>query len=246
MLVSMAVIAVISGVARNLVLLERKSSRDRDSGRLPEGNLGNQGELLAGLSWNYQWRLLATKTSPCTIFEVCYVEKGREWEWISNTQRAKDTNSRKTRGCMVSAAKMSENHPHWCSKQFYRGFWLTALTCSRSLLNRKVLWTQFRENKKTLTANVRMLADWVLSSSRVSRRGKCECTERAGGEGTRTTRSRICSTHSRHWKGPFKQNFASNLPGMEFGLSEGMECLFTHILFQWIIIVSSIHAKSGG
>ena len=49
-LVSMAVIVVISGVARNLVLLERKSSRDRDGGRLPEGNLGNQGELLAGLS----------------------------------------------------------------------------------------------------------------------------------------------------------------------------------------------------
>ena len=54
MLVSMAVIVVISGVARNLVLLERKSSRDRDSGRLPEGNLGDQGELLAGLSGNYQ------------------------------------------------------------------------------------------------------------------------------------------------------------------------------------------------
>ena len=53
-LVSMAVIVVISGVARNLVLLERKSSRDRDSGRLPEGNLGNQGELLADLSGNYQ------------------------------------------------------------------------------------------------------------------------------------------------------------------------------------------------
>ena len=32
MLVSMEVIVVISGVARNLVLLERKSSRDRDSG----------------------------------------------------------------------------------------------------------------------------------------------------------------------------------------------------------------------
>ena len=32
MLVSMAVIVVISGVAGNLVLLERKSSRDRDSG----------------------------------------------------------------------------------------------------------------------------------------------------------------------------------------------------------------------
>ena len=77
-LVSMAVIVVISGVARNLVLLERKSSRDRDSGRLPEGNLGNQGELLAGLSGNYQWQLLVTKTSPRTIFEVCYVEKG--WE----------------------------------------------------------------------------------------------------------------------------------------------------------------------
>ena len=54
MLVSMAVIVVISGVARNLVLLERKSSRDRDSGRLPEGNLGDHGELLAGLSGNYQ------------------------------------------------------------------------------------------------------------------------------------------------------------------------------------------------
>ena len=53
-LVSMAVIVVISGVARNLVLLERKSSRDRDSGRLPEGNLWDQGELLAGLSGNYQ------------------------------------------------------------------------------------------------------------------------------------------------------------------------------------------------
>ena len=49
-LVSMAVIVVISGVGGNLVLLERKSSRDRDSGRLPEGNLGDQGELLAGLS----------------------------------------------------------------------------------------------------------------------------------------------------------------------------------------------------
>ena len=54
MLVSMAVIVVISGVAGNLVLLERKGSRDRDSGRLPEGNLGDQGELLAGLSGNYQ------------------------------------------------------------------------------------------------------------------------------------------------------------------------------------------------
>ena len=41
-LVSMAVTVVISGVAGNLVLLERKSSRDRDSGRLPEGNLGDQ------------------------------------------------------------------------------------------------------------------------------------------------------------------------------------------------------------
>ena len=40
------------------------------------------------------------------------------------------------------------------------------------------------------------------------------------------------------WKGPQKQNFVSNLPGMEFGPSEGMECLFTHILIQWIIIVS--------
>ena len=40
------------------------------------------------------------------------------------------------------------------------------------------------------------------------------------------------------WKGPQSQNFVSNLPGMEFGLSEGMECLFTHILIQWIIIVS--------
>ena len=54
MLVSIAVIVVTSGEAGNLVLLERKSSRDRDSGRLPEGNLGNQGELLAGLSGNYQ------------------------------------------------------------------------------------------------------------------------------------------------------------------------------------------------
>ena len=54
-LVSMAAIVVIySGVAGNLVLLERKSSRDRDSGRLPEGNLWDQGELLAGLSGNYQ------------------------------------------------------------------------------------------------------------------------------------------------------------------------------------------------
>ena len=53
-LVSMAVTVVISGVAGNLVLLERKSSRDRDSGRLPKGNLGDQGELLAGLSGNYQ------------------------------------------------------------------------------------------------------------------------------------------------------------------------------------------------
>ena len=129
MLVSMAVIVVISGVARNLVLLERKSSRDRDSGWLPEGNLGDQWELLAGLSGNYQWRLLVTRTSPWPIYEVWHVEKGREWEWIYNTQRAKDTNSRKTRGCMVSGAKMSENHPHWCSIQFYRGCWLTALTC---------------------------------------------------------------------------------------------------------------------
>ena len=78
-LVSMAVIVVISGVARNLVLLERKSSRDRDSGWLPEGNLGDQWELLAGLSGNYQWRLLVTRASPCTIFEVWHVEKGREW-----------------------------------------------------------------------------------------------------------------------------------------------------------------------
>ena len=42
MMVSMGVIVVISGVARNLVLLECKSSRDRNSGRLPEGNLGDQ------------------------------------------------------------------------------------------------------------------------------------------------------------------------------------------------------------
>ena len=200
-LVSMAVIVVISGVARNLVLLERKSSRDRDSGRLPEGNLGNQGELLAGLSGNYQWRLHVTKTSPCTIFEVCYVEKGREWEWISNTQRAKDTNSRKTRGCMVSAAKMSEiihidvpnsfieafGSLHWPVPAHY---WIGRFSGHNS-----------GKTKKHWQPRLRMLANWVLSSSRVSRRGKCECTERAGGEGTRTTRSRICSTptHSQHW-----------------------------------------------
>ena len=65
-------------------------------------------------------------------------------EWISNTQRAKDTNSRKTRGCMVSGAKMSENHPHWCSIEALGSLhW----PVSRSVLNRKVLWTQFRENK---------------------------------------------------------------------------------------------------
>ena len=154
MLVSMAVIAVISGVARNLVLLERKSSHDRDSGRLPEGNLGDQGELLAGLSWNYQWRLLATKTSPCTIFEVCYVEKGREWEWISNTQRAKDTNSRKTRGCMVSAAKMSEIIHIDVPNSFIEAGGSLHWPVSRLLLNRKVLWTKFRENKKPLTTKV--------------------------------------------------------------------------------------------
>ena len=72
---------------------------------------------------------------------------------------------------------------------------------SRLLLNRKVLWTQFRENKKHWQPRLRRLANWVVSFSRVSRQGKCECTERAGVEGTRTIRSRICSTptHFQHW-----------------------------------------------
>ena len=221
MLVSMAVIVVISGVARNLVLLERKSSRDRDSGRLPEGNHGDHGELLAGLSGNYQWRLLVTRTSSWPIYEVWHVEKGREWEWIYNTQRAKDTNSRKTRGCMVSGAKMSENHPHWC----------------RSVLNRKVLWTQFRENK-TSTDNQGWEGKQTESSlfpecpGRVTVNVRRETGERVHvqqglGYAVRTLSiGKVLSSRI------LRQTY---IPGMEFGLSEGMECLFTHILIQWII-----------